>query len=726
MMVSHSPSCSGISSDRLASGFAHNSRFVKRTLLAGVVAAALAGPCFAQTVSPRRLVEVADLAGPVVSPDGRSVAFRVERASIERNTYDAVWYVQGLDGASPPRRVADGGVPLRDSAGGSVPAMAVWSPDGRWIYYRALLDGAVDVWRAAADGSGAEPVTLDPADVRDFSLSADGGTLTYSVGATRDAVVAAEQAEYDHGVHIDENVPLGQNLFRGGRVGGRPATQRYGGTWFDLAPLLADVPDVWKAVNLATRRRSTLAPADHPAPQPTPLSEGAPEPWKRALEPAGDRIATLARADPAEGFLESQDVRLALSPGGEAGRSVPCTAEPCRGKPITGIQWRPGGDEVLFTVTDPDEGFAQSIFRWNIRSGEVLSVARADGLMSGGRDRFSSCGLSADALACVVASAHQPPRLERIDLETGDRHVLFEPNAALALDLAETTPSRMLRWSDASGQTFTGRFFPARGTGNGPPPLFVTYYSCQGFLRGGLGDEWPLASLAELGVSALCINSAPYRVNAVERYEQGLSAVASVVDLLASEGEIDRARVGMGGLSFGSEVTLWTAIYSDLLTAASVASPLLSPTYHLLGSLKEEAFFAGLEKNWQVGAPNETPEQWRVLSPVFNLDRIEAPILMQMAEQEYIHSLDYAVPLIRDDRADLYVFPHEAHQKFQPRHKLAVYERNLDWFRFWLQGYVDPDPRKAEQYRRWEDMRERRNAAQDPADDDSRTRSPTN
>ena len=45
------------------------------------------------------------------------------------------------------------------------------------------------------------------------------------------------------------------------------------------------------------------------------------------------------------------------------------------------------------------------------------------------------------------------------------------------------------------------------------------------------------------------------------------------------------------------------------------------------------------------------------------------------------------------------------HQKFQPRHKLAVYERNLDWFRFWLQGYEDPNPAKEKQYARWREMR---------------------
>jgi len=32
----------------------------------------------------------------------------------------------------------------------------------------------------------------------------------------------------------------------------------------------------------------------------------------------------------------------------------------------------------------------------------------------------------------------------------------------------------------------------------------------------------------------------------------------------------------------------------------------------------------------------------------------------------------------------------------------------MDWFRFWLQGYEDPDPAKAEQYKRWGELRKLR------------------
>src|SRR3546814_9186629 len=93
--------------------------------------------------------------------------------------------------------------------------------------------------------------------------------------------------------------------------------------------------------------------------------------------------------------------------------------------------------------------------------------------------------------------------MEVIDLSSGDRKVLFDPNRALALDVARVAPARLLRWMDTRGDVFTGWLFEARvPAGSPPPPLFVTYYTCNGFLRGGVGDEWPLATMASYGISA--------------------------------------------------------------------------------------------------------------------------------------------------------------------------------------------------------------------------------
>ncbi|HEL5339971.1 TPA: Atxe2 family lasso peptide isopeptidase [Stenotrophomonas maltophilia] len=684
----------------------------RATILFAIVLLLLPGISLAQVISPRRLLEVVDLGNPVISPDGRSVAFRTEQASVEHNRYDTAWYVQPVDGTHAPLRVADGGTPLREYVSGVVkPSPAVWSPDGRWIYYRALIGGEISIWRAAANGSGAHAVTRDAADVRSFVLSPDGRTVTYSVGATRAEVIDAEQSEYDRGIRIDETTFVGAGLFRSSQLEGRLATQRFIGDWFSSGPLLALEPDRWKAVDVATSATRDLQASEHPPTAPTAadLTGVQPAPWRMATHPSDGRIAILTRIGDDTGLTAKPDVELAVLRAHGAGVLATCSAALCRGKAISDIQWRPNSDEVLFTVADRHEGRAQALYSWNVSTDVVHPITRARGLLRGSslRPWDIPCGLSFEALVCVASEADGPPRLERVDLVTGERRVLFEPNATLAADMAAATPARLIQWSDSRGREFTGQLFEARPKDPaGRTPLFVTLYTCDGLLRGGVGDEWPLATLAESGISALCINGLPgQRVDPEEQNGQGLFALESVVQLLSAQGKIDASKIGMGGLSAGSEVMMWTAMRSNILTAASSASPSITPTWYLFNSLRE-SFRESAERLWQLGTPADTPEQWRAISPAFNVERLQTPILFQMPEQEYLMALDYAVPLMRARRADLYVFPNEPHIKIQPRHKLAVYMRNLDWFRFWLQGYEDPDPAKAEQYGYWRAMRD--------------------
>jgi hypothetical protein len=46
------------------------------------------------------------------------------------------------------------------------------------------------------------------------------------------------------------------------------------------------------------------------------------------------------------------------------------------------------------------------------------------------------------------------------------------------------------------------------------------------------------------------------------------------------------------------------------------------------------------------------------------------------------------------------------HNLAKPLQKLAHQEMLVDWFDFWLNGHEDGDEAKAEEYRRWRQMRE--------------------
>ncbi len=45
------------------------------------------------------------------------------------------------------------------------------------------------------------------------------------------------------------------------------------------------------------------------------------------------------------------------------------------------------------------------------------------------------------------------------------------------------------------------------------------------------------------------------------------------------------------------------------------------------------------------------------------------------------------------------------HILVQPRHRYLSQQSAVDWFCFWLKSEEDPDPAKAEQYKRWRELR---------------------
>ena len=660
-------------------------------------AALLLAPAAASAAEPglRELVEIADLAVPTASPAGDVVAFRTTRASIARNGYDIAWHVVET-GSGRVRRIAAGGEPIIVEPGLVSAEPPVWSPDGRWIYYRALHDGSVQLWRSAVDGSGSQAVTAEAGDVLSLSPSGDGRGIVYRVGPARSAIEQAELAEYDSGILVDDHVELGQNVFRGAIVNGRRATQRLTGSWFRRGNILwARAPRV-RRLDLATLASSDAAGEDIPAP-----ADGArPQPIARSA--AGDRA--MASWDGAQGTFE-------VVRAGPGGATIPCPAPGCGPSRVGWAAWRPGRDQLLFATTD--RAFVQTLWLWDLPSGRTRELLRGGGLLSGGKDDNSPCAVLRIEAICVVSDPRTPPRLEAIDLETGTSRLLMDPNAALHAGRQPWT--ERLSWQGADGREFTGVLFLPEGAPARPLPLFVNYYRCEGFIRGGIGDEWPFALMASSGIASVCINAT--RVSgpqdSVANYRAALGGIEALIDILEGRGLVDRHRVGMGGLSFGSEVTFWTLIHSDLLSAASVATPGIEPVNYWFNNVRGRDHGAILRRAWGLGAPDETPERWRLISAALNVERIRAPLLLQLSELESRYGVELYTRLSHSRTpTELHVFPDEAHVKVQPRHRLAVYRRNLDWFRFWLQDRVDADPARAAQYARWRALAARRSQPQ--------------
>lgn len=639
------------------------------------------------------LTQVADIESLALSPDGRSAALRVLRPSITRNAYAIEWYVADLPSGTV-RPVGDGGQAIYDNGVIEVDA-PVWAPDGRAFFRRALVDGAIGIWRTAADGSGSTQVVAGGADVERIESSPDGRSLTYWTGPTRAALEAAERAEYDDGILIDATVDPRQGLYRPAYSHGRLRTQRLTGYWYSRDQLLWREPRMRHRLDPATLRSEAVG--EEPVrDEPGVLASGATE-----AQAASGAVA-LATPGTAAGGATLQVRR--------AGRGIVACGDPlCRTGSIDAIAWQPGREIVLFTTRDA--AFRQGLHSFDPATGSVRSVVQSRGLLSGGRNWRAPCAVSARYAVCVEAAATSPPRLVRIDLASGRLAVLLDPNPELR---ARETPMVEYLHVPAGPERTVSAILLMPRRRSGRLPLFVMYYHCPGYLRGGLGDEFPFGPMVEAGFAVACLTLPGRRAGetAVDDYRIAQAVVEGLIDTLDRRGLVDSKRVGMGGLSFGSEVTMWMAMHTDRLAAIATASPQPSPTGYWLSSLRGRDVPEHYRSQWGAGSPDEDRDAWKLISPELNVDKVKAPLLMQLPEQEYTSVVPFYVRLSHTATpVELYAFPHESHTKLQPRHRYAVYRRNLDWFRYWLQGHVEPDPAQASQYRRWDELRARRSGS---------------
>ena len=368
-------------------------------------------------------------------------------------------------------------------------------------------------------------------------------------------------------------------------------------------------------------------------------------------------------------------------------------------------------DRLAVVVTIDTPTMDQSLYLWTPADQSIRLIVAATGLLSGDRENDTPCAVAHDVLICVAADATHPPALVRVALSDGKKTELYDPNGPLRGRIAY--PARRLVWHDPLGDTHGAQLIlptspkPAAGY-----PLVLTYYHCPGFLRGGLGDEVPLLPLANAGIATLCINRAPSDLwHPLRDYAHAVSGIRTILDQLGAELLVDRAHVGMTGLSFGSEVTMSVLLDTHLLAAASISSGQMDPILYWFNANPERDYAASIKRAWNLGSPETDLASWRKYSPALNSDRITAPLLMQLPENEARGSMHLVTSLQNAGRpVELYAFANEPHIKNQPRHKEAVYQRNFDWFLFWLQNVEDPSPAKATQYRGWRELAIRRDA----------------
>lgn len=638
------------------------------------LALALAAGTPARADTADALARLVEIDATAASPDGRWVVYRTRAPDPQANRYTLSWHLVPAAGGAP-RALGDGGdIELRTDADGHVVGTITapqpsWSPDSRHVLLPQRRDGARELW-LAGPGVAARPL---------FTGDRDVGPAHW-LDAERVAVDLADEPR----------AARAARLAAGARDG-----HRYGA---DFRPGWQPRPRVAPP---AFTTRAVMTIDGRPSPVALPPTPALPEPGAQLVTP-GAHPAWARLADPA---LAGPMAPMTVVAGGARGASIPCPDPRCTGQ-LTGLWRRPDG-QLLFLRREGPNLQGDGLYRW--RPG----AARVSALRLPPDAALDRCTLAALALVCVLETPTVPGRLVRID-EHGVTE-LVDPNPGFAV---RATVER-LEWDGPWGRQFGHLVLPTGLAPGKKAPLVVVQYRSRGFLRGGVGDEYPILALADAGLAVLSFD----RPNALDRLQaiadpdelvrriigrevedrpQLFAGLEQGLDLALRTGRIDGTRLGISGLSDGAVMTMHALLHSRRFKAAAISSPVWDPIGYFVTDAATRADYV----SGGLTDPFIWPGRWRELSPALNVERIATPLLLQLADRELVASAQLLDALSRAAKPhEAYVFEDEYHIKWQPAHRLAVYRRTVDWFSFWLKEEEEADPPKRDQYARWRAMK---------------------
>jgi hypothetical protein len=190
--------------------------------------------------------------------------------------------------------------------------------------------------------------------------------------------------------------------------------------------------------------------------------------------------------------------------------------------------------------------------------------------------------------------------------------------------------------------------------------------------------------------------------------ELAMATYKSAINDLDHKGLIDRNRVGIIGFSR----TLWyvgyTLVHSKrLFAAAAVADGVDFGYFQYRLSSADPAKATEFERVHGGPPLGKDLSRWLKQSPEFLMDKIETPLRIQTLNPgSLLSEWHWHTGLSRLGKpVEMVYIPDGTHILEKPWERMTSQQGDVDWFCFWLKGEEDPDPAKAEQYKRWRELR---------------------
>lgn len=640
------------------------------------------------------LLEIRDQLGVSISPDARYVAVVVGQAVYETNDYRTGIYVIATAPHSSMVCLGTAGVPRRDSINQHVSEAPQWSPDERYVTRIAKMNPSAhwQVWRWDINGGPPVQITSVPGDVESYHWNSVADKIVVTFAKPRNA--SEERRLSEDGILYDGSfLP----------ASGRPV----------ISEALSAIPpstETWiHDVITGEERIQTKAESDSIGPWVSDIGEAYFD-FKTVaghhlldakISPDGRRVAYRLLAD-SKGSnvlykLFSKPVR-----GGtpvEIARGVYFVADywwSADSSRIYVTQYLGDGRPATFVVVPSAGGSPRQVF------------SSSDSLTTCSYDR------NFEHMACASESRRAPSTIAFVDLAEGKVRTLFDLNPEFQNRVFGTLTR--LEGVNSYGDRWWADFVkPVNYEAGKKYPLIVTTYRTRVFPRGASGDENPVDVYAAQGFAVLVFDFGRRDYDTHSgNFEQYLSWYESVdasiqmaIDAASKTGVPDLTKLGLTGYSRGTEIVAYEITHNKLFRVVSGAAGDGSPYFFYMASEVIQNSFSNLGLGgWPEG---KSKANWKRVAPDLNADQIDAPVLNNDPDSEFLGDLSLYTSLQETGKpVELFIYPDELHHIDQPKHRYQMYERNVDWFRFWLKNEEDPSPSKAGQFARWRGMRELR------------------
>jgi len=153
----------------------------------------------------------------------------------------------------------------------------------------------------------------------------------------------------------------------------------------------------------------------------------------------------------------------------------------------------------------------------------------------------------------------------------------------------------------------------------------------------------------------------------------------AALDAVIARGETDPNRLGIGGWSYGGEMTQWAIGHTNRFRAAVSGGGV----FDQVAEFETENNPAGDE--WYFGTPWDHPDVFAQNSPATFIRNARTPTLIVHGENDRNNPVGQSRALYRALKhygveCELIVYPGEGHLPAQEKHQIDILQRMLDWY----------------------------------------------